>query len=456
MKHFCLSLIAALLVAAAPPPAPRAAFAPESAGTRLVYRHANLIDGTGGPLRRDMAVVVDGETIVAVVPDKALTSAQVVGAEIVDVTGRYLLPGLIDSHQHLATPPRRRTAEAWLRRDLYSGITAIRDMADDLREVGDLARAARIGEIEAPDIYYAALMAGPSFFDDPRTQAAALGAVAGKVPWMQAIDDRTDLQSAVTMARGTSAIAIKIYANLPARLVAAITREAHRQGMQVWAHGMVFPASPAEVAAAGVDVMSHVCYLAYQASERRPARYQDRFPVDYAKFRGGDNPVMASLFGEMKRRGIILDATLRVYSAAEAAARPGGKPYHCTAELAQRLTNQAWRAGVTISAGTDGHSPASAPYPALNDEIELLVQKAGMPAAEAIRSATLVGAMTMKQDKVMGSIAAGKLANMVIVEENPLEDIRNLRTVLMTVKRGHRFPRPMWRPITREEASDED
>jgi imidazolonepropionase-like amidohydrolase len=201
--------------------------------------------------------------------------------------------------------------------------------------------------------------------------------------------------------------------------------------------------------------MSHVCYLAYQVSERRPARYQDRVPVDYAKLRG-DNPVMASLFAEMKRRGIILDATLRVYVAAEAAAKPGGKPYHCTADLAGRLADQARRAGVTISAGTDGHTERYQPYPALHDEIQLLVEKAGMSPLQAIRAATLVGAMTMKQDKVMGSILPGKLANMIVLERNPLERISNLRSVMLTVKRGHRFPRLSFRPIAADEASNDD
>jgi imidazolonepropionase-like amidohydrolase len=158
----------------------------------------------------------------------------------------------------------------------------------------------------------------------------------------------------------------------------------------------------------------------------------------------------------MKRRGIILDATLRVYVAAAASARPGAKPYHCTPDLAARLANQAWREGVTISAGTDGHTLAVNPYPALHEELELLVEKAGMPPAQVIRSATLVGAMTIGQDKAMGTIAPGKLANMVVVEKNPLENIRNLRSVLLTVKRGHRFPRLMFRPISREEADDDD
>ena len=457
MKRLALCLLAFLSSAAAAPPVALAEpFAPEPKGNRVVYRHAMLIDGTGAPARGDMAVVVDGDTIAAVLPDTELSQARIGGAEEVDLSGRFLVPGLIDSHQHLATPPARRAAEDWLRRDIYSGITAVRDMADDLRQVGDLARAARIGEIAAPDIYYAALMAGPSFFDDPRTRAAALGAVAGKVPWMQAIDDRTDLPMAVAMARGTSATAIKVYANLPARLIVRITQEAHRQGIPVWAHAMVFPATPAEVIAAGVDTVSHVCYLAYQASERRPASYQDRFPVDYSKFRNGDNPVMAALFAEMKQRGTILDATLRVYVEADRTTRPGGKPYHCTPDLAERLAKQAVRAGVTISAGTDGHSARDNPYPALNDEIELLVEKAGMKPIEAIRAATLVGAMTIRQERSMGSIAPGKLANMVVLERNPLENIRNLRSVLLTVKRGHRYARLSWRPIARDEAADDD
>jgi imidazolonepropionase-like amidohydrolase len=446
-----LVLAAAFLLGSAAP------FAPPQGGSLILYRGAALIDGTGGPIRRDMAVLVEGDTILRVAPAASLSAPS--GAQIVDLKGRYLMPGLIDSHEHLATPPDRRQALAMMRRDLYGGITAIRDMADDLREVGALARMARAGEVEGPDIYYAALMAGPSFFDDPRTQAAARGAVAGKVPWMQAIDSRTDLPAAVAAARSTGATAVKIYANLPAGLVRGIAAEAHRQHMLVWAHGMVFPATPAEVVGAGADSVSHTCYLAYQASERRPGSYQDRFPVDYARFAHGDNDVMASLFREMRRRHTILDATVRVYVEADkraAAAGPGGKPYHCNAELAARLTNQAWRAGVDISAGTDGYAPWQSPWPSLHEEMALLTGKGGIPAAAVIRSATLIGARAMGQEARMGTIAPGKLANMVALARNPLEDIGNLRTILFTLKRGRRFDRADYRPVAREEAGEEE
>src|SRR5690349_8261427 len=145
MRSFAL-FAAALLIAAAPP------FEPPQNRARTVYRHASLIDGTGRPLKSDMAVVTDGERISAVLADDALTPAQLAGTRQVDLGGKFLLPGLIDSHQHLATPPNRPEAERRLRRDIYSGITATRDMADDLRQVADLTRAARVGEIASPDI----------------------------------------------------------------------------------------------------------------------------------------------------------------------------------------------------------------------------------------------------------------------------------------------------------------
>ncbi len=429
-----LAIAAAFLLTGAAP------FAPPADKSPTVYRHATLIDGTGAPAKPDMAVITEGERIAAVLPDASLSGAQLDGAKVVDLSGKFLLPGLIDSHQHFATPPDRAEAEARLRRDIYSGITATRDMADDLRQMGDIARQARVGEIASPDIYYAALMAGPSFFIDPRTQAIAQGAIAGQVPWEQAIDENTDMPLAVARAKGTNATALKIYANLPGDIVAKITGEAHRQGMRVWAHGMVFPATPFEVVDAGVDAVSHSCYLAYQAMDRRPESYQQRFPLAASLFKR-DNPVMAKLFADMVERGTVLDATLHVYREVEAAAKEQRKPPLCTVALAAKLTNQAYRAGVTISAGTDGDTDAGDPWPALFDELELLNHSAGLPPSAVVKAATLNGAKAAGQEQEMGTIAVGKLANLVVLTANPLEDVKNFRTVVLTVKRGRAFQR---------------
>ena len=418
---------------------------------RVLYRGATLIDGTGAPARADMAILTDGERIERVAPTAELAPPP--GARIVDVSGLYVTPGLINSHEHLATPPNRRFAEAMMRRDLYGGITAMRDMADDLRAVADLARAARVGEIAGPDIYYAALMAGPEFFDDPRTHATTAGETAGAVPWMQAITDKTDLVLAVALARGTGATAIKLYADLPGETVAAITREAHRQGIQVWAHAAVFPSTPQQGIEAGVDAVSHVCMLAYQVSETMPHAYHHRAGVEEARFKDGDNPVVGGLFEAMKARGTVLDATLLVYQdmAKDHAAHPSGPTPYCSDSLAERLAGQAYRDGVLISAGTDGFSPQADPWPALQDEMEIMQDKAGMKPADVVRSATQVGAISLHKQDQMGTIVPGKLANLVFVAKDPDVDVRAFRSVVLTVKRGAQFWRKDYRPVTQGE-----
>lgn len=425
---------------------------------RTLYAHVNLIDGAGAAARPDMAILVEGETIKSVGPSATLLAAAGASVKVVDGKGGWVTPGLINTHQHLATSPNRRFSEAIMRRDLYGGVTAIRDMAGDTRALGDLARDAQQGVIPGPDIYYVALMAGPEFFTDPRTIDSALGATPGKVPWMQAITLDTDMKIAVAMARGTGATAIKIYADLEPAVVRSIVAEAHRQGVPIWAHAMIFPTTPKEGIDAGVDVASHACMLAYQASDVKPRAYHNRAPADVSKFAHGDNPIVADVLRDMKRRGVILDATNYVYVAIERmAAKLGedGPKGYCSSDLAEKITAQAHREGVEISVGTDAPSPATEQYPAVQDEMELLVDKVGMTPLEVIRSATLIGARAANQDKVMGTIEPGKLANLVFVADDPSKDIRAMRKVTLVVKRGVAYPRSQYRPLSPEEYKGE-
>lgn len=440
-----LTLAIATMADAAPP------FAPPPGEVTTVYRHARLIDGTGAPPRDDIDIVVTGERIGAVVADAGHSLPK--GARVIDLAGRTVIPGLIDSHVHIATPPDRAQAEAVLRRDLYGGVTAVRDMADDLRAVAELARESEQGEIAAPDIAFAALMAGPSFFADPRVAAASRGWAPGSAPWMQAIDDKTDLRLAVARAKGTGAAAIKVYADLPAGLIAGITAEAHRQHMLVWAHSAVFPTRPADVIAAGVDAVSHVCYLAYQREPVMLASYEDHTPVHENLLAAPDDPVIAGLYGDMKARGTILDATGGLFVRADAAraAHPERKPLRCGGALTVRLTRQAWHAGVDISTGTDTIDPATTRWPEVHDELLLLARDVGMPPLEVIRAATLIGARAMGQEAIRGSIAPGKLADFVVLAKDPLANIANLDSIVTTIKHGRAFARADYRPVTAQE-----
>ena len=448
---FWISAISGVLLAAAH----HVEAEPIAADKVVVYTGGALIDGTGAPLKSGLVVVTRGERIATIAAAAGFTPPP--GAKVVRVDNRYILPGLINSHEHLATPPARKFAEAMMRRDLFGGTTAVRCMGDDLRALAELARGARLHEIPGPDIYYAALFAGTEFFKDPRVVASTQGATPGKTPWMQAIDEKTDLATAVTLARGAGAIAIKIYADLPALLVRKIVEEAHRQGIQAWSHGMVFPATPQEVIDAGPDTVSHVGYLAYEAVEARPSRYEDRekFPIDPAPFADGNNAIMNRLFAQMRDKRIILDATNYVFHTIERMRARDPKnappPPYCSSRLAEILTAQAHRNGVLISAGTDSFAEPGDPWPAVHGEMEILVRKCGMTPMEAIQSATMISAMSMRQETEMGTIEPGKLANLVFLSANPLEDISALRTVTLTVKRGVPYPRSRYRPLTKTE-----
>jgi imidazolonepropionase-like amidohydrolase len=455
-------LAAALVFALAAPvafSAAKEAPKPAPADALTLYAGATVVDGTGAAPRPNQDILVKGERIVAVGPHGSLAGSHDAGIHTVDLHGSYVIPGLIDSHVHMATPPNATRARANLRRDLYAGVTAVRDMADDLRSVGELTREARAGEIPSPDIYYAAVMAGPEFFADPRVAAASFGVTPGKSPWMQAIDEKTDLREAVTLARGTSATAIKVYADLPANLVAAITREAHRQHMLVWAHSAVFPARPSDVIAAGVDVVSHACYQAYQLEPAILKSYEDHTPFHEALLASkGDDPVMAGLYRDMLKQGTIMDATgsLFVRYDAERKAHPERHPLRCTGPTTIRLVRQAWQAGVPISTGTDSDSDVKDKWPALFDEIFFLAHDVGMPPLQVIHSATLIGAEAAGQAHDMGSIEAGKLANFAVLSADPVTDIGNIRSIRMTVKRGKVYPRADYRPVTKDEMGDGD
>jgi imidazolonepropionase-like amidohydrolase len=435
---------------------PAAAVAQVDTGPPLEVLYGfTLIDGLGGPPIPDAAMAIRGNQILTISSRRELLSGPNAPRDAVAVNlgGGYVIPGLIDAHVHLATTPNRARAEAELHRMLYSGITAVRDMAGDARSLAALARDSRLGEIESPDVVYSALMAGPSFFADPRPQSSAAGERAGQVPWMQAITAESDLVTAVARAKGTSATGVKIYANLATTEVERITAEAHRQGMRVWAHSMVFPARPLEVVRADVDVVSHVCRMAWEAMADAPTEYHhDRTP-QFGTF-SATSPIFDELFGEMRQRGTILDATLALYARSDSLRRAspdavGGE--RCDTDFARSLVRRAHELGIRIAAGTDFMTPADAPFPALFDELEELVENGGLTPMAAIQAATSVAAEALGISATHGSLRHGRPVTFVLLANDPLQDIGNLRSIQAVWKNAVRYDREAYRPRFAEE-----
>ena len=322
-------------------------------------------------------------------------------------------------------------------------------MAGDAIALKALAKLSRRADSSLPRIYYASLMAGPSFFKDPRTGASAHGGTPGEVAWMKGVTAQTDLPAAVRDAKATGATAIKIYADLPADLVASITAEAHRQGMKVWAHSTVFPATALDEVDAGVDVISHAIYLYWAAIPNPPMHYSDRVPVRSAYDSvPPDGPAMEALYAKMKARNTVFDVTLSILPRFEASAGPSfglANPPRA-AQWAYDATRAAHAAGVTICAGTDGMMGPTAndSLPALHGEMELLVTRAGFTPLEAITAATLNSAKAVGAESKLGSVAQGKLADLVVLNANPADDIRNTRSIAFVVRGGviHRRDAP--------------
>lgn len=424
IRVLALAALAALAgpAAAAPPPPPDAP---------LVLANATLIDGTGAPPRPGTTIVIHGERIAAVGRDLAFPA----GARVTDLGGAVVIPGLIDGHVHL-TPWKDRDSQ--LEAMLRSGITTVREMGGDIRISGDVARRARAGTLAAPDVYTSAVFFGPLFLQDRRIAVAGSGFPPGKAPWMRIVTDDSDVGSAVAAARAHGVTGIKLYSQISPPLLARIVAEAHRQGLKVWSHATIFPSKPGDAVDSGVDTITHNGMLF--------AETQDDLPLDYHTGTrqwmarqdfdsvAPDSPAMARLFAAMVRNGTIYEPTLAGSERFEASNAAGTvlenidwqkmRAWGCAA------TGAAYRAGVTISAGTD--TAAGAP---VQRELELLVG-CGLPPMAALVAATRNAAMSIGIAATHGTIEPGKAADLVVLDRDPLADIANVRSVRMVVKRG--------------------
>ena len=408
-----------------------AALAAAQAPSTLVLDDVNLIDGTSAAARAHTRITIRGERIQTV---EDAVGAPAAGAVIWNLHGMTVIPGLIDAHVHLTSGPGNEAQIAqMLRFGLMGGVTSVPDMGGDDIVLGELAKRSRDANQAAPRIYYSALVAGPQWFNDPRPKASSHGGIPGEVAWMRAITPQTDFPGVIAAAKATGATGLKIYADLPPDLVARVTAEAHRQGLRVWSHSAIFPTKPSEVIAAGVDVVAHSVYLGDEGMNPPVASYEAAkrgLGIDYGQT-PVDGEVVTRLLRQMKDHGTILDETLFVTNASK---RSDDDPVWLWTVA---VTRRAHQMGVELAAGTDGFgNPARDAVPNVYREMELLVQDAGLTPVEAIRVASYEGARAIGVEKSYGTVEAGKVADLVILREDPSGDIRKTKGVAAVVKGG--------------------
>ena len=390
----------------------------------------SIIDANHQTPLTNQTVLISQNIIVNIFTDKQKPIPD--SFNIIQMKDKYLLPGLIDAHVHMGTDPsgmdnREHTLNV-LKKMLVSGITSVRDMAGDARTLASLSRDAATGDITSPNIYYSALMAGPKLFDDPRIAASSKSGVIGTMPYMLQVTDSTNIALAVAGAKGTGATGIKLYAYLSAAFVNEILAEATKQGMLVWAHAWLQGAKPSDLVKAGAVSISHAPLMIHEKMDTIPSSWKNKVHSD--KFWDDSLPNLSSLFQLMKAHNTIFDVTLLTYK--RWGMEDSSAQYNY--EIGKRITALANKAGVKICAGTDDDQEEF-----VQKEMQVLVSDAGFTPIDAIIAATLHGAELLHIDNKCGTIASGKVADLLVLDKNPLENIKNIKSVYLVIKGGRIF-----------------
>jgi imidazolonepropionase-like amidohydrolase len=450
-------------VACGAPPAKLVPPPPVSPSTAIVG--VTLWDGTGRAPVRNAVTVVRGDRVLCA---GAAGECEVPrGSKVIDGSGQYLIPGLIDSHVHLLFLTNGSAGEELgldLRDLLAQGVTTVRDMGNS-----PAALLSRVAGLEAaPRVYAMQLVAGRRFFfngirpvQTPRgveyRQAPALTMMAlGWTPIQFNRED--DPEAVVAQARQAGAMGLKLYAQLDSMSVRRLTLAAHRAGMPVWGHAWVQPASVAEQSAAGMDGVVHAAGLAgelFSPEERANLVNEGDLQTTTAKVAtpvSAHDPRILAALDSMAARGTMfeptLDATRRSLAMFDARTRhvPSLQEGYvrAAAQFGVEVTREAIKHGVRISAGSDhvAYGPIG-DRASLFGELQLLVDSVALTPTAALLAATRDAARAIggEPGRQIGTIEAGHYADLVLLSKDPLQDIGNLEAVELVMRGGK-----VWRP----------
>ena len=402
----------------------------------IVFIHANVFDAESAKIVKDQNVVVAGNRIRSIGPGEVTAH----GAQVIDATGKTLLPGLWDMHAHVGEN------DGLL--NLAAGVTTVRDMANDTGSL--LARRKRIEEGK-----------------EIGTRIVIAGIIDGRGPFQGPtkvlVSTEQEARAAVDNYAKLGYVQIKIYSSVKPDLVPAIIEEAHKKGLRVSGH------IPAEMTAAqcvklGFDEIQHANFLMLNFTpDVKNTNTPTRF-TEVAK-RGADLDLnsadVQSFVKLLQERHTTLDPTLSVFEdmflTRAGQLPPGFQPiakrlppqvrrgllssgltppagmdeqYRKSFAKMVELVGMMYRAGVPIEDGTD-----SMPGFAYHRELELDVA-AGIPPEKVLQNATLNSARIMKLDRDLGSVSPGKLADLTLVDGDPTSNISNVRKTALVVKDG--------------------
>lgn len=408
-------------------------------GSPLALTHATIVDVVAGRARLDETVLISGNRIIAVGPSVSIPA----GARQVDVSGKFIVPGFFDMHAHAGLSAgarvdersRRTMIEGELLRRVREGVLGVRDMGAPLEAVDELKRVASPDEPSRPRIW----VTGP-----PLTGSG------GDPAFQWAVDTPAEARQAVERLAAARVDFIKVHDWLRPQVYAEVLRAAQAKGLRVVGHIPLALTAEAVIDSGQHDI-EHVggvthgilrsCSSAQVAppDSLRTAPGQEVAAYASAMSQGYLTPLLDGfdpdrcrvLIRRLAREKVWQVPTLSFWqSIAEDPPTLWTGPIDRFVAILLRIVGMMSAEGVPIMTGLD-----TARGKTIADEIELLV-RAGLSPAAALRAATIAPAEYLGMEQSLGTIAPGKLADLVILNGNPLDDPRSARRIHAVVANG--------------------
>jgi imidazolonepropionase-like amidohydrolase len=411
----------------------------------VALTHARVIDGTGAPARADQTLIIRDGRIAALGASQSV--AVPAGAQVIDLTGKSVIPGLVMVHEHLFYPTGpgvyANLAESFTRLYLAGGVTSMRT-GGNMNGFGDFGIKHDIDAGKKPGPWIDATA--------PYLEGPGLG-----LDQVHELTGPDDARRMVNFWADAGATSFKAYMHITRAELSAAIEEAHKRGMKVTGH--LCSVTYREAAALGIDDLEHGFFVATDfVTDKKPDECPDHGGLSTVDPNGD---IVRSLIAELVRHHVAITSTLTIFETFvpgrplplgldvldpqlraqfeqrhAATAANTSSTFGSLFAKAKAMELAFARAGGLLLAGTDP-TGAGGVIPGYSNqhELELLVES-GFTPLEAIRIGTLNGATFLGRADRVGSIAVGKDADLVVIAGDPATRIGDVRNVQIVFKQG--------------------